>query len=331
MNIKQTLQNSIEKLESRKIPSANIDAEVLLLGALNKKQLNNNIHSSKLGIATMPYETSGIDGWRITRSWLYAHNDYELTSEESVLFDSYINRRIKHEPVAYIINKKEFYGYEFFINGNVLIPRPETELIVENVLQIINERKDLNNKFTLIDIGTGSGCILISILNEFKKNNNLKYINQSIAIDISKRAIEIAKINAKKYNLEKNIKYISSDFKKIINQKLFFNSNNFIITANLPYISSDNYEKLDNSVKDFEPKLALTAGIDGLDEIKKLLHSISKIKLQSNQILYFLLEVDPSQINFIIKLLDKYFNDIKSLIIKDLSDKNRIIVLKISF
>jgi len=331
MNIKQTLQNSITKLELHNIPSANIDAEVLLLNALNKIQLDKNVSATKCGIAILPCRTSHNDRNKLERSWLYAHDDYELTNKESSLFNNYINRRIKFEPVAYIINKKEFFDYDFFVNKNVLIPRPETELIVEEVLKIINNKNYLKNKFNLIDIGTGSGCILISILNELKKNNNLKFVKQSFAIDISNKAIEIAVINAKKYTFDKNIKFINNDFKKIINQKLFSDSNNFIVTANLPYISNDAYKKLEKNVKDFEPKLALTSGIDGLNDIKDLISSLSMIKLKINQKIYFFIEADPHQITNIIQETKKYFKDIKVKTINDLSEKERIIIVEIVY
>ncbi len=328
MNIKKALQGSIKQFESHNIPSANLDAEVLLLEVLNISRLyTNNISEDKHDILS----TFQNDNFKLERSWIYAHNDYELTGKENIIFNNYITRRLKQEPVAYILNRKEFFGYEFFVNENVLIPRPETELIVKEVLEIIKNKKYFIKQYNLIDIVTGSCCILISILNELQKNNYLKLINQSIAIDISKTAIEIAKANAKKYNFENNIKFINGDLTKEINQKLFSDSNDYIITANLPYISNDDYEQLENNVKDFEPKLALASGIDGLDDISALLCSLSKVMFKNNQNIYILLEADPNQIDYIIKEFDIYFKKKESTIIEDFSEKNRIIVTKIGF
>ncbi len=327
MNIKQALQSSTENLESHNIPSATLDAEVLLLEVLNENKLN--LKNTKENDEEILSPTLQNDNKKLNRSWLYTHDYYKLSAKEKELFNNFINQRIKNKPVAYIINRKEFFGYDFFVNENVLIPRPETELIVEEVLKIINNKKDLKNKFDLIDVGTGSGCIVISILNELQKNKKRKTLNQSVAIDISSKAIEVAKINATKYNIEKNIKFINEDLKKEINQKSFLDSNNFIITANLPYISNSNYKNLSSNVKDYEPELALVSGKDGLDDIKNLLSSISNIKLKLNQKIYLLLEADPHQIIDIKKRTKEYFKDAKIKIINDFSEKERIIIVEI--
>lgn len=311
MNIQQTLKIYTEKLKQNNIPSASLDAEVLLLEALNRNGVHN--YNEKLD-----------------KSWLYAHNDYKLTEKEEELFNNFINQRKKNKPVAYIINEKEFFGYEFYVNENVLIPRDETELMIEEVLKIINPPSPPyqggNRDFTLIDIGTGSGCILISILNELQKNKKSDLIKRSIAIDISKKAIEVATINAKKYNLENNIKFINKDLKKELGQKLFSSSNHFIITANLPYITDNNYERLGKNVKDYEPKIALTSGTQGLDDIKNMLYLISKINIKIDQKIYLLIEADPDQINVIKEYLKKYFKDTKIAIINDLSGKKRLVI-----
>ncbi|MCK5476198.1 MAG: peptide chain release factor N(5)-glutamine methyltransferase [Candidatus Pacebacteria bacterium] len=311
MNIQQALKKAATELNLFNIPSASLDAEVLLLEALNRNVVRN-------------------DNEKLDKNWLYAHNNHKLTEKEEELFNNFIDQRKKHKPVAYIINRKEFFGYEFYVNENVLIPRPETELIVEEVLKIITGVNSLEHKnYSLIDIGTGSGCILISILNELRKNKKNDLIKQSIAIDISKKAIEIATINAKRYSLENNIKFINKDFKKELDQKLFSSSNHFVITANLPYITDNNYEKLDKNVKDYEPKIALTSGTQGLDDIKNMLYLISKISIKINQKIYLLIEADPDQINVIKEYLKKHFKDTKIAIINDLSGKKRLVIVSL--
>ncbi|MCK5084429.1 MAG: peptide chain release factor N(5)-glutamine methyltransferase [Candidatus Pacebacteria bacterium] len=316
MNINKSLKISTKKLKQKNIPSATLDAEVLLLEALNKSNKN------------------------IDKSWLYVNNNYELSKKEETLFKNFIDQRKKHKPVAYIVNKKEFFGYDFYIDENVLIPRPETELMVEEVLKIINPPTPLirqslragsyqggNRNFNLIDIGTGSGCILISILNELRKNKKGDLVKQSIAIDISKKAIEIAMINAKKYNLENNIKFINVDFREELNQRLFSNSNQFIITANLPYIRNNEYKYLSPDVKKYEPKLALTGGKNGLDLIEKLIKIISETEVKSELPNYIFLEADPRQMNKITAVIREELDSTNIKIIKDLSGKERIAIL----
>ncbi len=299
MNIQQALKASTNKLKQKKIPSANLDAEVLLLEALNKN---------------------------LDKSWLYIHNDYELNKDEEKLFNDFINQRLKYKPVAYIINRKEFYGYDFYVDENVLIPRPETELIVDEVLKIVGVQ---NFAPLLLDIGIGSGCIIISILNELTKDKKNKLIKNAFANDISKKAIEVAKINAKKYDLDKKIKFINDDLEKVINEKIFSDLGQIIITANLPYIKNDDYKTLRPNVRKYEPAIALKAGKDGLDYIKKLINKISEIQLKLNRNIYLFLEADPEQMNEITTILSKKITNINIKIIKDLSGKERIISVKL--
>ena len=312
MNIRQALKKSTDKLKQKNIPSANLDAEVLLLEALKR------------------YKN---DSENLDKSWLYVHNDYKLNKDEEKLFNNFISQRLKHKPVAYIINRKEFYGYDFYVNENVLIPRPETELIVDEVLKTFSRRRHVDmspstefKKITLLDIGTGSGCIIISILNELIKNKTIK---SAFANDISEKAIEIAKINTKKYNLDQKIKFINGDLEKAIDKKLFSDSNQIIITANLPYIKDSAYKTLQPNVKNYEPAIALKAGEDGLDYIKKLINLISKIQLKLNKNICLFLEADPDQINKITAILSEKFTGPNIKIIEDLSGKERIISAKL--
>ena len=296
MNIQQSLKISINKLKQKNIPSADLDAEVLLLKALNRNKK------------------------KIDKTWLYLNNEYRLNKNEEKLFNDFINQRLEYKPVAYIINRREFYGYNFYVDENVLIPRPETELIVEEVLKVLNN----NKKFNLIDIGTGSGCIIISILNELAKNKNSKIIYNAYANDISKKAIEIAKINSKKYNLNQKIKFVTGDLEKVITKKIFSTFDEIIITANLPYIKNNDYKNLSPDIKKYEPKIALTAGKDGLDYIKKLINLISKIQLKLNQKIYLFLEADPDQMSEIMVISREKLASVDIKIIKDLSDRKRI-------
>ena len=328
MNIQQILKISADKLRQKNIPSTALDAEVLLLEALSKCADE---------IPPAPFLKGGVlandaprnDNKRLDKNWLYINNNYELNKKEEELFNNFINQRLKHKPVAYIVNRKEFYGYDFYVDENVLIPRPETELIVEEVLKILNnDRREQACLFpTIIDIGTGSGCIIISILNELAKNKKDKIIHNAYANDISSEAISTAKINAKKYNLNKKIKFIRNDFEKFLNKKSIYNSNEIIITANLPYVKNDAYKTLSEDIRKYEPKIALTAGRDGLVCIESLVKSVLKIKKKYKQKIYIFIEADPDQMSRIMAISREKLANVNLEIIKDLSGKKRIIKL----
>lgn len=236
MNLKEAIIFAQTKFREKGITSAQLDAEILLLEAINQNC------KTKRG-----------------KSWIYLNFEkYNLTQKEFKIFKTFIKRREKHEPVAYIIRKKEFYGLDFFVDKNILIPRVETEMIVSSVVDAIRDsRKD----FVLMDIGTGSGCIIISALKEAAENDLQKRIKKAFANDISGKAIESAKINAKKHAVSSKITFLECDLEEAIEK---VKGSNIIITANLPYISPEDYRKLKPNVKNFEPKIALTAENGGL-------------------------------------------------------------------
>ena len=220
-------------------------------------------------------------------------------------FNFYLSRRKKREPVAYILGFKYFWKFKFFVNKSVLVPRPETEIIVEQALKYISDNKSKK----ILDIGTGSGCIIISILKERAKCS-------ATAIDISNKALKVAKINAKMHHLENKIKFINIDVDK-------FNTNKYdLILSNPPYINDIDLSRLDDDIKIYEPKEALSGGLNGYKEIKKIIEKSSKI-LKINGKLIF--EIGDTQKEYTKKLLKNngmYINKI----IKDLSGKDRCIV-----
>lgn len=305
MTIREALKLATDKLRSSNSLSAYLDAEVLLLHALRKKK----------GICD--------------KSWIYINSNYDLSRREEASFFELVKRRCLHEPVAYIVGKKEFYGYDFFVNENALIPRSETEMIVSEALAVIRSEKECIDKFELADIGTGSGCIIISILNELTNTHERKMISAAIANDISRKAIEVAEKNSRKYHLNKKIRFICQDFSCIFKKRIFDRSKKLIITANLPYVKTSGYHELSSSVK-FEPRSALIGGNDGLKFIKKLIGSVFMLRTNSRNDIILFLESDPEQINFIRKLSHKSFPDCNSIVLKDLSRKRRFvkIVLK---
>ena len=335
MTIHQTLSTAVKKLKQKNIPSAHLDAEVLLLEALNK-----NRRAGTQNFVSLPF--------------LYSHSDYELNRNEERVFNSFISRRLKREPVAYIVGHKEFFGLDFIVNENVLIPRPETEIIVEEVLKIIQTALDPSlprrgksisrhsQKFDLIDVGTGSGCILISVLGRGVLQYAPTKIKNCCALDISPEAIKIAKRNTE-IILGKNhkIKFIAGDFLKMLNKKNLNNSRDLIITANLPYLSKEEYQKTQPEIKNFEPKTALAAPQNGAGLIKKLLQKIAAcrggsrpaptqpVAATSQKTVFIFLEIDPSQTKDITKFIKETLPSSKIKIIKDLAKKNRVIKIKI--
>jgi len=167
------------------------------------------------------------------------------------------------EPIAYILKKKEFWSRSFFVNSNTLIPRPETELMVEKIVKIF-KTKDI----FVLDIGTGTGCILLSILSELKNS-------KGIGIDISSKTIQVANTNSKRHKLTQRTKFYKRSLDEVYHNKFD------LIVSNPPYIMRKDIKNLNEDIKNFEPKLALDGGNDGLDVIKKVIYkskSILKIK-----------------------------------------------------
>jgi len=234
MEILELINNGSKKLKNKRIYSHKLDSEILLSKALNK-----------------------------TREELLINLNQEIESKRISDFHRLIERRSSKEPIAYILKEKEFWSKSFLVNSNTLIPRPETELMVEKIVKIF-KTKDI----FVLDIGTGTGCILLSILSELKNS-------KGIGVDISQKAIQIANANSKKHKLTQRAKF----YKRSLNDICY---NKFdLIVSNPPYIMKKDLKNLDEDIKKFEPKLALDGGNDGLDVIKKVIYkskSILKIK-----------------------------------------------------
>lgn len=293
MNPKTAIVFASAKFREKDITSAPLDAEVLLLEAINGGEKN--------------------------RSWLYLNFEkYILSREEEEKFRNFIRRRERHEPVAYIIHKKEFYGFDFFVDKNVLIPRPETEIIVKKVLDII---KNVETPLTLIDIGTGSGCIPVSILKSSNMDKSSSKIKKVYADDISEKALGIAKINAKKHGVSSQMTFLKCDLETALEK--IKDCKNLILTANLPYIAPEDYEKLNANVKNFEPKIALTAKDKGLYHIARLIKKFGALSANMSSY-YIFLEADPKQMGNIEIFAKTNLPKANMEIIKDLRGKRRV-------
>ena len=241
---------------------------------------------------------------KVNRIDIYLKFDRILTDQELKILKSFIQRRLKREPLQYITNSSEFYGLEYFINKNVLIPRPETEMIIDIAEKALLDKK----KPKVLDIGTGSGCI----------GNTLALRNRNydiLGIDISDKAIEVA--NKNKKNL-KNITFIKMDILNQIPKEKYD-----IIISNPPYIPLSDFSKVKKDVKEYEPLIALTDQADGLTFYKRYMKIIDNILKDGGKILFEVgLNRHPVEVKKI--LAENGFSNIK--LIKDLNGDNRFIL-----
>jgi len=237
MNLETTIKKASKILKNNRILTHELDAQIILS-----------------------------DIMRVKREYLITHNEINITEITKKKYDIAIKRRIKREPIAYIIGKKEFWSENFLVNQSTLVPRPETELLIYKIINFFKFKK-----INILDIGTGSGCILLSILKEL-------ILSRGIGIDISAKAIQIAKANSSKLNL-----FYRSKF-KVINLNKFNIGKYDLIVSNPPYIPSRDIKNLSKDIINFEPISALDGGIDGLDLIKKVIYK-SNILIKANGVL----------------------------------------------
>jgi len=276
MNIENILDKASKQLNSLNINNANLDCEVLLSNTISKD-----------------------------REYLILNLKQNLDKKYIDFFYNLIERRKKGEPIAYLINKKEFWKQNFYVNKDVLIPRPDTEHLIEEVIKYTYE----DSKLHILDIGTGSGCILLSILRERKKFNGT-------GIDISKKSINISRYNAKKLKLNNRTKFYISDVDNFLIGKYD------IVISNPPYIENLSLKCLDRDVINFEPKLALDGGKDGFSEIIKVINKSSAL-IKKNGI--FILEIGYNQKNKAIQILKNKGFYIKK-VLKDYGKNDRCII-----
>jgi release factor glutamine methyltransferase len=272
----EILKKGSNFLKKNKIKNPYLDTELILSKVTNKK-----------------------------REEVLLNSNYTLKNKDIKKFKNYLSRRYEKEPMAYILGYKHFWKSKFLTNKSVLIPRPDTELIVEETLKHLTLEKSKK----ILDVGTGSGCIIISLLKERPKCS-------ATAIDISKKAINVAKINAKLHQLENKINFVNMDIDK-------YKSYNYdLIISNPPYINSIDLNRLDDDIKFHEPTLALSGGSDGFRDLKKVIIKSRKLLKINGKLI---LEIGYRQKNQCSKILKEngyYINQIT----KDLSGKDRCIV-----
>lgn len=259
------------------------------------------------------------------KEFILTHPEFIIPKNVYKKFKELEKKRLAGWSIAVLIGRKEFYGRDFFVDKNVLVPRPETELMVEEIIDIAKQN---NNKFTLIDLGTGTGAIIISLAAELKKISPIKYKKITFyAVDISLPALKVARKNAIINKQAKKIKFLPGNLlEPLIKHKDFnkFSAGELIIAANLPYLTPKQVKNSPSIQK--EPKIALVAGNDGLKYYRELFKQIKSIK---NRPITILGEIDPNQAETIKPALKKYFPLAAIEIKKDLSGRNRLAIIKI--
>ena len=276
MNINSAIIQGAKVLKERFNRNPYLDSEILMTKAINKD-----------------------------KKYILLNSKRDLDIKDLDTFQKLINKRSTGKPIAYLTNKKSFWKSEFTLSEDTLIPRPDTELVIEKVLDLTAYKRKLN----ILEIGIGSGCILLSVLKERKSF-------YGTGIDISKRCLKISKLNAIKLNVSSKLKLYESNVDKFTLGKYD------LIISNPPYIKSIDIKYLENDVAKFEPRLALDGGLDGLSAIRKVIKKSSELIKRNGK---FVLEIGFDQKNKVINLLKKeefYINSIS----KDLANNDRCIV-----
>lgn len=249
-------------------------------------------------------------------AYLFAHGDQELDLDVSDRFMRFIERRARHEPVAYLLGEKDFYRRTFAVSPATLIPRPETELLVDLV------RQEIDNSSLIVDVGTGSGAIAVTLAAETGA--------EVIAIDQSHEALKVAHQNAKRHEVADKIAFLEGNL-----LKPFFESYNawspqsrpatLLVVANLPYLTGCQWEELDPDVKNYEPQTALVGGLDGLELYDELLMQLAARRKDLPITIKVFFEIDPSQASAAAALIKHYFREAKIEGVRDLSGNWRFV------
>jgi len=276
MKLEEAINKGSEELKKKNTKTAFLDSELLLSKAINKN-----------------------------REFIILNLDKEINPEDYLYFQRLIFERKKGKPIAYLTGKKSFWKYEFDIDDKVLIPRPDTEIIVEQVINIYKKK----NKINFLDIGVGSGCILLSILKERKDFS-------ATGIDISNHAIKICNINAYKLGVKNRVKLFKSDIDKFTKGKYD------LIISNPPYIKKLDLKYLERDVINFEPKLALDGGLNGTSEIRKVIKKSSELIKKGGKLILEIAYNQKKEVKQLLKNNSFYINSV----IKDLAKNDRCII-----
>lgn len=259
MRLREVLNAAIGRLEDNGVGSTRRNAEVLLMFTL------------------------GVD-----RAYLYAHPEQEIGAEELRRYDEALEQRSRGIPSQYIIGHQEFWGLDLIVTSAVLIPRPETEHVVEAVLDLVKTERC--ERPSIVDVGTGSGCIALALAHELPQA-------EIQAVDISPDALEVARANAARLQLSKRVRFAQSDLLQAFEARPRFN----FVVSNPPYVGEGEEDRVQREVKKFEPRIAVFAGHDGLDAIRRL---IPQARKRLNPGGWLLMEIGFTQERMVQALLD---------------------------
>ena len=276
MRLEIVINRACEELKKNDIKSALLDSELLLSKAINK-----------------------------SREFIILNSKHNINEKDYLYFKELINERSKGKPIAHLTGKKFFWKYEFKINDKVLIPRPDTEIIIEQVLSLYKKK----NKINFLDIGFGSGCILLSILKERKDF-------KATGVDISNHALNICNINAYKLGVKNRVRLFKSDIDKFSKGKYD------LIISNPPYIKKLELRYLEKDVISFEPKLALDGGLDGISEIRKIVKKSSELIKNGGRLILEIAFNQKKEVKQLLRNNGFYINSV----IKDLAKNDRCII-----
>jgi release factor glutamine methyltransferase len=280
VTLREALRQAEVRIASRKIPDARIEAEVLLMHALG-----------------------------IQKAELYARLSEPLPSLAGEEFQRYVERRLGHEPAAYITGRCEFYGFDLHVDPRVLIPRPETELLVEAALAFVERRFGKEHPCSIADVGTGSGAIAVALALHLPQA-------RIYATDISAAAIDVARINCRQYGLEGRVSLLQGDMLEPLSEPMD------VIVANLPYVKHADIPTLMPEIRDFEPMAALAGGADGLDKVRLLLARAKHHLMPQGSVI---LEIGLGQAEEAVSLAKGHFPDSEVDLIKDFGGIERVL------
>ena len=276
MNIEKAIKEASIILKKKKIISALLDSEILMSKVINKD-----------------------------KKFIILNSDAELNENDYKNFKELVSYRSRKKPIAYLIGKKSFWKYDFIINEKVLIPRPDSELIIEQVLKIYKNKECIN----FLEIGVGSGCLILSILKEKRS-----FLGKGI--DLSKDSLKICKVNADMLRLSERLKLFKSDIDNFSLGKYD------LIISNPPYVRNLDFKYLDEEVVRFEPKIALDGGLDGLSEIRKVIKKSSELIKFHGKLILEIAHDQKNEVKKILKSNNFYINNV----VKDFAKNERCII-----
>ncbi len=276
MDIEKAIKEASINLKKKKIRSALLDSEILMSKVLNKD-----------------------------KKFVILNSDKEINKNDYKNFKELVSFRLKKKPIAYLTGKKSFWKYDFKVNENVLIPRPDSELIIEQVLKIYKNKECIN----FLEIGVGSGCLILSILKEKRS-----FLGKGV--DLSKDCLKICKANADILNLSKRLKLFKSDIDNFSIGKYD------LIISNPPYVKNLDLKNLDEEIVKFEPKIALDGGLDGLSEIRKVIKKSSELIKFHGKLILEIAHDQKNEVKKILKSNNFYINNV----VKDFAKNDRCII-----